>query len=136
MRTFQAFTGFSSLALFNEAPMNVFCNQLFTTVLNVVTEKTISDKLVLDGEVALLLQDYPTTVSKVLFSTASKSIFQLILTSASCLSISGFERKGNSIIMIVGDRVVEVRLVNAPMNLIPYGGLFLNKKSDILNENN
>lgn len=135
MRTINYYSKFSENVVFDNPTLNVFCNQMFMTLINRLDEDTVTKKLILDGSVALHLQDEPVTeLSKIKFSTNSILIFDTLKNTISSLSANSITLDYNRVVLKFADFYFEIRMVQKELKPVNKSGIWVNNKVDILNE--
>ena len=133
MKTIIYYTKFSENSVFENQMLNVFCNQLFTYLINQLEEEYVKNEFIVDGDVALLLQDERVqNLIKVQFSTYEKKIFDLIKVSIANLNVSEFYVEENKIVLKNSGVYFEINLIREPLTVVDFNGIKLNNKTDIL----
>lgn len=133
MKTIIYYTKFSENTVFDNQGLNVFCNQLFTFLINQLGEDFVKNELIIDGDVSLLLQNERIyNLKKVQFSTIEKELFDLIKVSISNLNVSEFYFEENKIILKNNEVWFEINLVRTALSVVDFNGIKLNNKIDIL----
>lgn len=133
MKAIIYYTKFSENAVFYNQSLNVFCNQLFTYLINQLGEDFVKQNLIIDGDVALLLQgERLFNTSKVEFSTIEKELFDLIKVSIANLSVDEFYFEENKIVLRFDSVYFEINLIRNPLNIVDFNGIALNDITDIL----
>lgn len=71
---------FSEGEIFADPRLNVFCNQMFTSLINAFGFEKVTTGLLVDGMVAVLIQDEEPTVNqnKIELSTSDQEIFRFL----------------------------------------------------------
>jgi hypothetical protein len=130
------YTKFSENAVFEDARLNVFCNQLFTLLINRLDEFTVVNNLILDGQIALLMQAETLTSPflKVQLSTSNKALFDLIQLSVGNLDVSSYYFEKDKLIVSNSGVFFEFTLTNYSLMLVDVDGIKLHDKKEILNE--
>jgi len=117
---------FSQAAVFESAPLNVFFNQLFTALINVLGEKKVTDNLLLDGKVALLIQEVevPAKLTRLELSTNDLDVFKYLKNNAKILPIKDFKVTDGQLVLITNiNHVVYVNYVDKPMVTFTHKGI-------------
>ena len=117
---------FSQAGVFDSAPLNVFFNQLFTGLINVFGQEKVVDNLLLDGKVALLIQEVevPAKLTTLELSTNDIELFKYLKSNAKMLPIKDHKFSDGRLVLITNiNYVVYVNYVDKPMNTFTLKGL-------------
>lgn len=110
---------YSDAIVFDDPRLNVFFNQFYTTLMNKFGWHRVEQTLLLDGMVALLLQNETPTINqnKLLLSTADLELFNFVKNSAFLLDFSKvsffkdeivFELKSNHLVYFKYDPTINL----------------------------
>lgn len=117
---------YSKAVIFDKAELNVFFNQLYTSLINVLGEDKVRDNLLIDGKVALLLQEQPVPpkYNKIELSTHDIDIFKYLKTNSKILPIKDYTISDGRIILTTNiNYVVYINYVEKTMATYTHMGL-------------
>ncbi|MFN7015223.1 MAG: hypothetical protein ACK4ON_13235 [Bacteroidia bacterium] len=117
---------YSKVTIFESAPLNVFFNQLYTSLINVLGETKVRDNLLIDGKVALLLQEQPVPpkYNKIELSTNDLEIFKYLKTNAKILPIKDYTITDGRLVVTTNiNFVVYINYVESTMTTYNHMGL-------------
>ncbi len=125
---------FTENAIFTDAKLNIFFNQLYTFLMNSLTESEVDHEFLIDGYVALILQNSVDSKASadLRFSTSSKNIFNLLKSSMSSLPVSEFEIGEGEIRLRFAQKLITIAFNSNVMNRVDVDGMGVRDKSEII----
>lgn len=127
------FTNFTANEVFDNAKLNVFCNQLYTLLINSTSLNLLQNYFCVDGAVALLLQEVSVpSVNKVQFSTNSQILFNLLKSNISALAIKYLVKNESELSFKVENTLIQIQyLTIAKIDLVNVDGVFVRTIKEI-----
>lgn len=128
------YTLFSGQEVFADPRLNVFFNQFYTLVANKFGLEEASTKLLLDGKVALLLQEEDPGVkhTKIKLTTPDIAVYSFIKNSLSSLDFAAFSIQNDYIIFkLKSDFLVYFHLDQTATNYVVAKAINVRLKTDI-----
>jgi hypothetical protein len=116
------YTTFSIVKVFEDPRLNVFFNQLYSSLITVFSEDIVSKYFLIDGKLALIMQEIdpiPPTFTKIEFSTSNVEIFRYLKLNLKLFSIKELLISDNLIIIkTITDHNVYFNFVNTAMDAV------------------
>lgn len=129
------YTEFSVDPIFQDPRLNVFYNQLYTSLINIFKKIDVAQELVIDGMVALLLQEETPSAkfNKLEISINNREIFNYIKNNSRTLPLKKVQTSDNTIILFLeSNHVIYINYVFEDLLKVNYKGIFIRNKSQIL----
>ncbi|MBC5835831.1 hypothetical protein G6N05_05475 [Flavobacterium sp. F372] len=101
---------FSENEVFADPLLNTSLNQLFTLLINILTEDIVIPNLIITGDVAQIMQgvDLTTTTAAVELITDNKEIFNCIKSGYSNLNVSQVIVNDAKVTMVINEKLIIV----------------------------
>lgn len=128
------YTLFSINKIFDDARLNVFFNQFFTFLINIYNEDRIIYNLVLDGKLALLLQEERSTpgFTKMEVSTNDIELFKFLSTSSRSLDIKNYKVNNQILeLELKSGYFVYINYKKEKITAVDYAGIKIRTKTEI-----
>ena len=130
------YDNFSQLNVFEDQRLNVFFNQLFTSLVNTFNDSQVKQNLIVDGKVALILQEVeniPSKFTKIELSTSDPEIFRYLKVSSKMFTSKGILVSDELIILrTVTDHNIYFNFKKSAMETINMKGIRLRKSTEII----
>lgn len=127
---------FSIVNVFEDPRLNVFLNQLITGLINAYPKDDILGKLLVDGRVALIMQEVaeiPNSFTKIEFSTSDQEIFRYLKLCSKIFTVTELLSTDNLIILKTqSNHNLYFNLVSKPMEAVNIQKVYVRKSSEII----
>ncbi|UOX35330.1 hypothetical protein LXD69_07365 [Flavobacterium sediminilitoris] len=118
---------FSKNEIFEDPVINTSLNQIFTFLINVISEEIVTTELLVDGDVAKLLQGvtFTTTISKVELITANMTIFNFFKSSYNNFKVSQVIIQDYEIQILINGKLIIIKYSSIPLISKNIGGIYV-----------
>jgi hypothetical protein len=118
---------FSENEVFADALLNTTFNQIYTYLINVLGHDLVTENLLIDGKVALIMQSatLTTSIQKVEMVTANKEIFNLLKSSYSNLPVTQIIIENKSITMVINSKIIVLHFSSSAIEKVNVEGIYV-----------
>jgi hypothetical protein len=118
---------FSENEVFADALLNTTFNQIYTYLINVLGHDLVTENLLIDGKVALIMQSatLTTSIQKVEMVTANKEIFNLLKSSYSSLPVTQIIIENKSITMVINSKIIVLHFSSSAIEKVNVEGIYV-----------
>lgn len=127
---------FSTVKVFEEPRLNVFFNQLFTGLINSFSEQKITENLIIDGKIALLMQeerDIPLEFSRIELITNDLDIFNYLKANLKLFDIKDYQFTDDEITVFTNfDYVLYFNYSSNTIDTVVVEDIYVRNSTEIL----
>lgn len=118
---------FSENEVFADALLNTTFNQIYTYLINILGYDLVTENLLIDGKVALIMQSavLTTSIQKVEMVTTNKEIFNLLKSSYSNLPVTQIIIENKSITMVINSKIIVLHFSPSTIEKVNVEGIYV-----------